>query len=181
MRVISGIYRGRNLLAPNNSDIRPTGDMTKEALFGKIQFQLSGCKFLDLFSGSGAIGIEALSRGAKEVYFNDGSNEAVRLINANLSLIGAKAIVMTSDYETALKMLRDKAFDFIYIDPPYAMDCIDNILKLIDDNNCLSSNGLIIYEHMREKVLKLNNSHYIITDEKHYSSTTLSYIKRKDN
>ena len=102
MRVVGGIYKGRNLTPPEGSDTRPTLGMVKEAVFGKLQFNIPGSSFLDLFSGSGAMGIEALSRGAAKVAFNDFSNKAVKLIKKNLSSLGVTAEVTGYSYEAAL-------------------------------------------------------------------------------
>lgn len=178
MRVISGIYKGRNLIAPTDNEVRPTSAMVKEAIFGKLQFQIADTLFLDLFSGTGAMGIEAISRGAREVYFADNSYKSIKLIESNLKKIGVEANVINASYEITLKMMKDKQFDFIFIDPPYALDCIDKILELVTLNNVLSIDGIIIFEHLKEKVLKLASTSYIIIDEKKYSGTMVSYIKR---
>jgi 16S rRNA (guanine(966)-N(2))-methyltransferase RsmD len=178
MRVIGGIYKGRNLTAPEGSDTRPTLGMVKEAVFGKLQFEIPGRSFLDLFSGSGAMGIEALSRGANKVSFNDSSIKAVKLIKKNILSLSVNAEVTSYSYEAALNYHKDGNFDFIYVDPPYALDCIEKILTLSADNSVLAMGGMIIYEHSRERVLSIDDIRYIISDEKKYSSAVISYIKR---
>lgn len=178
MKIVSGIYKGRFIKTLYCNDIRPTSAKVREAIFGKIQFHINNAKFLDLFSGSGAMGIEALSRGASKVVFNDKSIKSVRIIKENLNNLKAEADIINLDYKSAIISLRNNKFDFIFIDPPYNLDCINKILQLIDDNNILEDNGVIIYEHINEKVLNINKSLYIIVDEKRYSLTTVSYIKR---
>jgi len=178
MKVIGGIFKGRNLLPPENYNVRPTGAMVKEAIFGKLQFELPGTRFLDLFGGTGAIGIEALSRGAKEVVINDNSRASLKIIRENLSRVTAGAEVINYDYKAALSYLENRKFDFIFADPPYALDCIGEILELSYMNNVIKEGGLMIYEHLKESRLNFSDNHYILIDEKNYSSTTVSFLKR---
>lgn len=178
MKVLSGIYKGRKLLPPKDLKIRTTGAMVKEAVFGKLQFEIAGSGFLDLFGGSGAIGIEALSKNAEEVVIADSSAKAIKLIRDNLTRIDADCTVLQGDYKAILKQLQGRKFDFIYADPPYALEIIDDILDLAYEFDVIKVGGIVIYEHLREKVLNYKHNHYILMDEKHYSSVTVSYLKR---
>ena len=146
MRVISGLARGRKLKEPAGFDIRPTSSMVKESVFNIIQFDIEGRRVLDLFAGTGQLGIEALSRGAKSVVFVDSSLQATRLIRENLKLCGFLdlAAVLARD---AFKYLRgSEKFDIILSDPPYDAQLMCKTLKSIIEFDKLNTNGIIICE-----------------------------------
>ena len=147
MRVISGKARGVVLKTPEGMKTRPTIDRVKEALFSIIQFDLPGARVLDLFGGTGQLGIEALSRGAKSATFVDLSSDACGLIRENLSRtkLSGDANVTRSDYLAYLKGC-DERFDIIFLDPPYAEDFLENALKMITEIDILQSGGIIVTE-----------------------------------
>ncbi len=151
MRVITGTARGRKLKAPRGSDVRPTTDNVKEAVFNIIQSDIEGRRVLDLFAGTGQMGIEALSRGAAEVVFVDSSPSSCELVRENLSLCGFKAQVIRTDALSYLK--RCQKFDLILIDPPYDSDLYEKVLHLINSIDILSEGGIISVEARRERVL----------------------------
>lgn len=142
MRVITGIARGRRLVAPEGMDVRPTADKVKEAVFSAIQFQIDGAEVLDLFAGSGQMGIEALSRGAKHAVFIDSSNKALRCVHENLRNTGFERCseVVSRDSYDYIK-LTASTFDIIILDPPYRHSHIHNILpfaaKKLRDGGCI--------------------------------------------
>lgn len=146
MRVITGLARGRRLAAPEGLDVRPTTDKVKEAVFSALQFQLEDAYVLDLFAGSGQMGIEALSRGAKRAIFVDSSPKAVRCINENLRVtkLGKFAEVVSRDSYDYIK-LTARTFDIIILDPPYRHSHIDNILPFAALK--LNSGGCIVCEY----------------------------------
>lgn len=150
MRVISGAAKRLILKTPKGDLTRPTADKIKETLFNMIANELYGARFLDLFAGSGGIGIEALSRGAKEVVFADIRHEAVACINYNLShtKLSDKAIVMRGDYVRVLSSLIKigKKFDIIFLDPPYKKGFEDRCLDILTDSILIDKNTLIIIE-----------------------------------
>lgn len=148
MRVVAGKHRSRPLFSPKNQDVRPTSDMIKESVFNIIQNDVIGCKFLDLFAGSGAIGIEAISRGAEQVVFVDNSKESLAIVKKNLEMLKEEAQVINGSFEYALQRLKNGNFDIIYLDPPFAYTDIANILKLIKENNVLSDSGIVVYESL---------------------------------
>ena len=154
MRVISGTARGTRLKTPEGMLTRPTTDRVKEAIFSIVQFEVEGSRFLDLFGGSGQMGIEALSRGAASAVFVDGRREACKLIQDNLKLthLSQKAKVVQSDYVSYLDRCRE-SFDLIFLDPPYAEVFLENALKRISEIDILSSRGIIICERPAEKLL----------------------------
>lgn len=178
MRIISGKYRGREIFAPEGKDVRPTRAMVKEAIFGKIQFDIPECKFLDLFAGTGAMGIEALSRGAEECVFCDISRKSIALINQNLEKLNEDSKVINLSYDKGLMTLKNYKFDVIYIDPPYEFKDMDKLLSLITEYNVLEDDGILIYEHLKKDILQFDNKEFIIYDEKHYGITTISYLRK---
>ncbi len=146
MRVITGSARGRRLREPSNYDIRPTTDKVKESIFNIIQFDVPGARVLDLFAGTGQLGIEALSRGAESCVFVDRAPEAVRLVTENLKATGleARAKVVKSDSIAYLRSARD--MDIVLLDPPYASDLLEKALNLLFGFDILRENGIIICE-----------------------------------
>lgn len=152
MRVITGTARGRKLKNFEGRDIRPTADMVKEAIFSVIQFDIEGSEVLDLFSGTGQLGIEALSRGAKYCRFVDKSRDSAALTAENIRCAGFKddANVVVGDGIDFLRMTRYK-FDIAFLDPPYNTDLIEQALPLLEPK--LSPRGLAVCEHSRGHIL----------------------------
>ena len=155
MRVITGTARGVTLKAPKGMDTRPTMDQVKEGIFSAIQFEVEGRRVLDLFAGSGQLGIEALSRGAGEAVFVDARRDACRIVRENLekTRLAGQAQVVQADYLTYLSGCR-KTFDLIFLDPPYAEVFLENALRRISEIDILSDSGIIICERPAEKTLQ---------------------------
>lgn len=149
MRVITGTARGRKLREPANMDIRPTTDQVKEALFNILQWDLEGRRVLDLFAGTGQLGIEALSRGAASCLFLDESKEAVDIIKDNVERCGfTNAKILRTD---SLGYLRSgEKFDIILIDPPYGKGLEQKAVDLIEEFDILSPGGIMTVETRRE-------------------------------
>ena len=144
MRVITGTARGHKLLRPEGLDTRPTTDKVKEAVCSALQFDFPGAKVLDLFAGSGQMGIEALSRGAREAVFTDSSRTSVQLIRENLKRCGLEGKVLQTD---ALSYLaRGEKFDVIFIDPPYDSGLYQAVLERINAVDNLTEGGIIVCE-----------------------------------
>lgn len=152
MRVIAGKHRGLVLSSFKGEDIRPTSDRVKESLFQIIAGELDGARALDLFCGSGALGIEALSRGAREVWFNDSSPDSLALLKKNLLRAGESGTVTCLDYAACLRRASGK-FDVIFSDPPYRMDVAGEILSVIRERELLRKDGLVVYESEREETV----------------------------
>ncbi len=148
MRVIAGKARGIALRTPEGLSTRPTADRVKEALFGSIQFDIPGSRVLDLFAGSGALGIEALSRGAAEAVFVEKEKQAAGILRANLAAVKCEthALVLETDYLAAIKGL-DKQFDFVFMDPPYASGFYQLAIDAVLQKGLLKRGGRIIAEH----------------------------------
>ena len=180
MRVITGTARGVVLKTPEGMLTRPTSDRVKEALFSIINFDLPGAAVLDLFGGTGQLGIEALSRGAKSAVFVDAREDACRLIRENLkrTRLDSQGKVVRSDYLDYLKRSRDK-FDIILLDPPYAEVFLENALKCITEIDILQSGGIIVAERPVEKELPFEFEGYTRSKDYKYGKTLLT-IYRKD-
>lgn len=178
MRVITGIARGKRLITAEGNDVRPTPERVKEALFSAIQFDIEGRTVLDLFAGSGQLGIEALSRGADYAVFVDQSAVSIDHINKNLKNTGLadKAKVIRGDYSAVL-MGMDIAFDFVFLDPPYASGLLPKALKAVQ--KCVKEHGLIICEHPKEQSLPTEMDDFVIKKVYRYGKVCLSVYHRK--
>ena len=151
MRVISGKYKGKNLLGFDVDGTRPTMDRVKESLFGSIQNKVKNSVCLDLFAGSGSLGIEALSNGAKCCYFGDLNKEILKILKSNLDGID-NSFVIEGDYLKILNELKDKKFDIIFLDPPYKFNLINSSIQFILDNEMLNEDGIIVCEYETEEI-----------------------------
>ncbi len=176
MRVITGTARGRRLKTPENYDIRPTTDNVKESVFNIIQFDIEGRRVLDLFAGTGQLGIECLSRGAAEAVFIDENTAAVKIVKENLKTCGFTAAVLQQD---ALSYLRHCGkFDLIFVDPPYDSGLYESVLETINSVDILSDGGIILCESRREKTLPDMRAPYRKKKEYNYGRVKLTvYIK----
>ncbi|MCK8058066.1 MULTISPECIES: 16S rRNA (guanine(966)-N(2))-methyltransferase RsmD [unclassified Fusibacter] len=184
MRVISGKARGTHLRTIEGMSTRPTTDRVKEALFSSIQFEVLDANCLDAFAGSGALGIEALSRGAELAVFIDQSPECVKVINQNLvktSLID-KAKVIKGDVFDVVSRLKGTVspFGLVFLDPPYGQGlCEKIILRLIQDD-MLIKNAIIVIEHDNNEILEATIGPFIRVKSKRYGSTYLSTYREAD-
>ena len=180
VKVISGIYKGRNLNTPD-VNTKPTKGSVKEAIFSSLTFKLKDALVLDLFAGSGAFGIEALSRGAKFCFFNDLGKEQQKIISKNLSALGIKnAALSMLDYKKCLQNLKEiqKSFDIIFIDPPYIMDCYSEILDYLIENSMLNEQAALVLESNKELDLLKYEQSFDIKIKK-YGYTIVSILKLK--
>ena len=172
MRIISGKYRGMVLAEFKGENIRPTADRVKESLFNIIYSYVSGARVLDMFCGSGNLGIECISRGAEFVHFNDISKDSLAVLKKNLSRIEGKYKITNCDFSCCME--RDAEYDLIFIDPPYASDAGVKALKLIADR--LSDDGIAIFERDRSFEGEIEGLEKV--DERKYGKTYLSFFKK---
>lgn len=147
MRVISGKYRGRTLVAPEGMNTRPTMDRVKEAMFSILGFRLQDAIVLDLFAGSGGLAIEALSRGAKKAIINDFSSSAIEIIKKNIKSIkiDEEVIIYNKDYKEILSILNEK-IDVLFLDPPYKMNIYKDVCEYLETNNLINDRGILVLE-----------------------------------
>ena len=180
MRVITGTARGVQLKTPDGMQTRPTADRVKEALFSIIHFDVPGAKVLDLFGGTGQLGIEALSRGASSAVFVDSREDACKIIRENLkrTKMEAQGKVVRCDYLEYLRRCGER-FDIIILDPPYAEVYLENALKCITEIDILQTGGIIVTERPLEKELPFEFEGFTRSRDYKYGKTLLT-LYRKD-
>lgn len=183
MRVIAGIYKKRQLKTPKSNMTRPTTDKNKENLFNMIGPYFDGGVVLDLFGGSGGLGIEAVSRGCDYLYAVDHQYEAFKTIQDNFALLkmeNAKALKM--DYKKALKFLYEKGvvFDYVFLDPPYGKSLVDGILRYLVDHQMLNDQACIVVEELKEVTFE-KIDHLELVRRKEYGITAFNvfYFKKE--
>lgn len=181
MRIISGTARGTKLYTLEGQATRPTLDRVKESLFNIMQNKIPNSIFLDLFSGSGAIGLEAASRGAEKAILCDKSKDAIKIINKNIEKthLREKTEIYNLDYELVLKTKIKKHIDIVYIDPPYDSDFAIKSIKQIVENNLIDENSIMIIETDNDKKLleNLKKIEVEITDKRKYGRAVLIFLK----
>ena len=179
MRVITGKAKGVVLKTPDGMNTRPTSDRVKEALFSAINFDIPGMDVLDLFGGTGQLGIEALSRGANKAVFVDAGEDACKLIRENLrrTKLESQARVVRSDYLSFLKTCREK-FGIIFLDPPYAEVFLENALNFIAEIDILQSGGIIVAERPLGKELSLELPDFARSRDYKYGNTLVTFYRK---
>ena len=182
MRVITGSARGRRLKELEGMETRPTTDRVKEGLFSALQFEIEGRKVLDLFAGTGQLGIECLSRGAAQAVFVERRKDALALIRDNLKTteLTAKAKVVSGDSLEYLKGVREK-FDIIFLDPPYADDLLEKAIAHIARFDILAPHGIMAAEHPVEKTLPALAPPYRVLRTYRYGKIALTLYRRDAN
>lgn len=183
MRIISGEARGRRFDAPCGEETRPTTDRIKESMFSILQFDVADSMVLDLFSGSGSLGFEAISRGAKLAYLNDQAAESAQLIERNAERLkfDTRAVVSESSFDICLKRLAEKElkFDLIFLDPPYNAGLEQEAIKLIQEYDLLAKDGKIIVEH-QQKTAPPEFLYAGSFDTRRYGTTCVTIFQRED-
>ena len=180
MRIIAGKFKGRALITMKDKSIRPTTDRVKESVFNLLQGYIEDAKVLDLFAGSGALGIEALSRGAESVVFADRSNDSVETIYTNLKKVSGKVNVIRKDFLSTIDYLsaRKEKFDIIFLDPPYKQGLDKIAIDKIEESNILAEDGIIVVERSREdEPMQLTKGYRAIT-ERDYGSVTVMLVQK---
>ena len=183
MRIISGKARGTKLYTLEGENTRPTLDRVKESIFSIIQNQIEGAKILDLFSGSGAIGLEFLSRGAEKAVLCDNSKDAINIIKKNIEKthMEDQTYLINADFETGLEKVKNEQFDIIYLDPPYATNYIYKAIEKIIKLNIITKESLIIIETDDEKRVEkeIENIDVEIVDKRKYGRATIIFVSLK--
>ena len=176
MRVITGTAKGRRLQEPKDASVRPTTDMVKEAIFSIVQFDVPGRRVLDLFAGTGQLGIEALSRGARECVFVDSSPASAALVKKNLEICRMQAQVVRADALSYLS--RCGKFDLVFLDPPYAAGLYKDTLNTLFTFDILNDGGIILVESPRNEPLPDAPAPYARGKEYHYGKISLTVYTR---
>lgn len=179
MRVITGKARGRRLETLSGDDVRPTADRIKEAVFSSIQFETEGRIFLDLFAGSGQMGIEALSRGAKQAYFVDSAKSSVEVVKRNLKTTGleADARVFQADFRSFLSM-NSVRFDIAFLDPPYRTGALQEALSLVSGH--MRDTGVIIAENPLDEKILPQYGDFVLDRQHRYGKIRITTYRHKD-
>jgi 16S rRNA (guanine(966)-N(2))-methyltransferase RsmD len=180
LKIVAGTAKGRKLNV-QKADLRPTSEKVKEALFDILREKVYGSYFLDLYAGTGGIGIEALSRGARKVIFVESNTNLIKTLRKNISFLGFenKAEVIAMDAGAFLKKSIDngEGFDIIFLDPPYHTEEIDRIFKVLSGGNILSQNGILVAEHFKKKRLPEEVGPLRLLKEYRYGDTVLTLFK----
>ena len=179
MRVMTGSARGRRLQTLEGKDVRPTTDKVKESVFSIIQFQIQGRVFLDLFAGSGQMGIEALSRGAKKAYLVDQSLKSIRIIEQNVKTTGFEdtAVIARQDAQSFIVSTREN-FDIAYLDPPFEKGLINEVLPLLSDK--MNKGGVILCECGEGEALPEEANDFVLDRTYHYGKIKVSLYRHKE-
>ncbi|MDO4711654.1 MAG: 16S rRNA (guanine(966)-N(2))-methyltransferase RsmD [Peptostreptococcaceae bacterium] len=184
MRVISGTARGKKLKSPVDESVRPTLDRVKENLFNIIGSGIRDAVVLDLFAGSGALGIEALSRGAKRCVFVDNDKRSIELVRQNLkeTRLAEHAVVHLAEAQSIIQKLcaEGQKFDYIFIDPPYCQGIVQKILKQLEKCNIMQEEGFVIIETDRFERPPEEISDLLKIKEREYSNTRISIFRRRN-
>ncbi len=183
MRVISGEAKGRRLKTPADGFIRPTADRAKETLFDIIGAEVPGAMVLDLFAGTGNLGIEALSRGARAVFFVDSDRRAVAVIRKNLDLVNgsARSTVWQADAFSSLARLQRmrRRFNLVFCDPPYDQRLAERSLEALVRRKLVAEHGMVIMEHHRKEVLPPRVADLMMTDQRRFGDSLLTFFRQK--
>ena len=182
MRVIAGTARSLQLITPEGNDTRPTTDRIKETLFNMIQFDIPGCVFADLFAGSGAIGIEALSRGASKTFFIENDKKAINCIEDNLrhTKLMDKAVVLKQDAVMALQYSIHEPVDIVFADPPYQKGFAEMILGASKASKAVTEDTILIMEAAKEEDFSFSSDYgFEMIKEKVYKTNKHIFLKRQ--
>lgn len=184
MRIIAGKYRGKKLISPKTNYTRPTLDTVKEAVFSMLGSNILEAKVLDLFSGTGNLGIEAISRGATFVWMNDYDKNATSVIYENVTLTDcAKYVKITKkEYNRCLKQIIAEGiqFDCIFLDPPYDSDCVYEVVRQIMENNILAVNGIIVVERDKGNTFDVQIEGLKLIKDKRYGRVDIKMFKLEE-
>ena len=183
MRIIAGDFKGRRLFAPRDSKVRPTTDKVKESIFSMIAAYIEDAVVIDLFSGTGNLGLEALSRGACRCYFGDKARESLELTRQNIAHCrqGENSVTILGEFEYVLKKVPEKA-DIIFLDPPYKKGLMNSCFETISELKLLSCEGIIVAEHGAVDMLSDELSGFVKIKEKIYGTIAISiYALEEEN
>jgi 16S rRNA (guanine966-N2)-methyltransferase len=182
MRIISGKFKSRRLLTLPGSATRPTLDQTKEAIFSSIGGRCQDFVVLDLFGGSGALALEAISRGARMAYIADKSVQALKIIKTNVDSLKVEEQVkiIKGDYRSVLSKLKEQSFDIIFLDPPYSMKIIDEIISFLIENDMVTRSGFIVAEYAKGYLVNNNYDDFEVRLQRTYSNSEVLILQRKE-
>lgn len=175
MRIIAGLYKGRKLISPPDQSVRPTPERVKEALFSILDEAACDAVVLDLFAGSGNLGLEALSRGAKKCVFGDNSKESIQVIRQNIQQCGAQqqSTVLMGDYRTVLSQITE-SLDLVFLDPPYRQELWEDAVSILAEKKLVNKDGVIVLEHPKDRDFPQEMYGFRKIKERRYGTVVLS-------
>jgi 16S rRNA (guanine(966)-N(2))-methyltransferase RsmD len=181
MRIIAGKYRGSKLNTLEGLKTRPTLDGTKEAIFSSLGGYIPGFVVLDIFGGSGALSLESLSRGAVKAYIIDNNIDAINIIKSNAAKlkVGNELVVYHAEYKNVLEKMKHMKFDLVFIDPPFRMKVIDEIISFLIDNDMIAEEGYIMAEYPMEDVVEKQYDGFNVKLCRRYSSSEVLILEKE--
>ncbi len=179
MRITAGIARGREIICPPGLEARPTASKIRQAFFNILRNKVDDARFLDLFAGSGLMGLEALSRGARELVAIDESRRMVKAIEDNLDRLNFQGQVIQADVRSFLDQLPKRGFDIIFADPPYKSRQSESVLHQVARRDILHDDGVLAIEHAREFKLPEESGNLVFYDRRDYGQTSISFYRHK--
>jgi 16S rRNA (guanine(966)-N(2))-methyltransferase RsmD len=178
MRIVGGDWRGRKLETPKGDDVRPTTDMVKESMFNIVQFEVAGARVLDLFCGTGQLGLEALSRGAERCVFVDTDRDSIELTRRNIEKCGASDRAEVTRGDAIAYLERAKPFDIVLLDPPYGTGLLEKALNAIITFDILTKDGIILCESRADEQLSDAPPPYTRSREYRYGKIKLTTFRK---
>lgn len=181
MRIIAGELKGRRLMSPSDNRVRPTTDKVKEAVFSMIYGYLDGSIVIDLFAGTGNLGLEAISRGAERAYFVDRDRTSIGLVRENVKhcKVEDRSVIIWSDYASAFKKIGEKA-DVIFLDPPYSAGYMEECIKLISQSGILAEEGIVVAEYSSSDTLPEQIEDMVLVKSKRYGKISVSIFEKQE-
>ncbi len=179
MRITGGTARGRAISGPVGLEARPTASKMRQALFNILRNNLEGARFLDLFAGTGLMGMEALSRGAGSLVCVEENKRLARGIEADLKRLGFEGEVICADVRKVLPVLEPDSFDIIYADPPYGSRLYASVLHGVGKHELLSPDGVLVIEHAAKVELESEKDNLVEFDRRHYGQSSFSFFRRR--
>lgn len=183
MQIITGKYKARKLIHPDGQSTRPTLARIKESIFSMLPLNFENTVVLDLFAGSGAYGIEAISRGAKRAFLVDNNHEAIKAIKLNSRGIDNVEIIEKDCFEALNRFYEQHIkFNYVFLDPPYKSDIVGKVVSFIESHKLLEDGGIIVYEHSIDKNLLPNLlKRYIIIKTRNYGTVSVDFIQNNSH
>ena len=181
MRIIAGELKGRKLTTPRDYNVRPTAEKVREAVFSMLQIYIPDAVVLDLFAGTGSLGLEALSRGARRAYFVDRDRQSIALVRSNVKACGMedRSVILCADYSSVIGRIHDK-IDVVFLDPPYQAGLMEDCLRKLADSEILPEGGIIVAEHGREELLPESLSCLQQIRDRKYGKVRVSVYEKQE-
>lgn len=181
MRIIAGELKGRRLMTPSDNRVRPTTDKVKEAVFSMVAGYLPGSVVVDLFAGTGNLGLEAISRGAARAYFVDKDRTSISMVRENVKhcKVEDRSVILWSDFKSVFKKINDKV-DVIFLDPPYSAGYMEECFSIIAESEILEEGGIIVAEHSSAETLPEEMSGMVLIKSKRYGKISVSIYEKQE-